>query len=126
MIKLKSVLYCGFAYAVFGTSPCYAQVSHSITFQNGTSGRHTREISGHETQDEHLMGISLSTSEDQKTTHSSSTNNGLTQEQEYTYVNSAMSQTVEIGHLRREIYVKHFEVYDYSDYATHHSLDFSF
>ena len=125
-MQLKPILYCVVAYAVFGTSPCYAQIIHSITFQNSSGGRHIREISGQQTQDDQSIGISLNTSDERTTTHSSSTVNGITQDREYIYINSAMSQAVEMGHIRRTESIKHFEAYDYSDFMTNHSVDFSF
>ncbi len=125
-MKLKTILGCSLAYIAFGILPCYAQMTHSITFVNGTTGRHMREISGQDTQDDQTLGISLSTKEDKSVSHSASNSNGLSQEQEYIYVNSAKSQTVEIGHLHRKTYIKHFEVYDYSDNSIHHTVDFGF
>lgn len=125
-MQLKSILYCAVAYTVFSASPGYAQIIHAITFQNASSGRHVREVSGQQTQDDQSIGISLNTSEDRRTTRSSSTKNGVTQEREYTYIDSAMSQAVEMGHTRRTVSIKHFETYDYYDFATHHSVDLSF
>ncbi len=125
-MQLKSILYCAVAYTVFSTSPCYAQIIHSITFQNASSGRYEREVSGQQTQDDQSIGVSLNTSENRRKTHSSSSSNGITQEREYTYINSAMSQAIERGHIRRTVNTHHFETYDYSDFATHHSVDLSF
>ncbi|MGR3280450.1 hypothetical protein ACSYAD_35960, partial [Acaryochloris marina NIES-2412] len=118
--------YCAVAYAVFSTSPCYAQIVHVMTFQNSSGGRHIREITGQQTQDDQSIGVSLNTSDERTTTHSSSTVNGVTQDQTYTYINKAKSQAVETGHRRRIERTQLFEAYDYSDYAVDHTVDFSF
>lgn len=125
-MQLKPILYYALTYTIFSTSPCYAQIVHVMTFQNSSGGRHIREITGQQTQDDQSIGVSLNTSEERTTTRSSSTVNGVTQEQTYTYINSAKSQAVETGHRRRIERTQLFEAYDYSDYAVDHTVDFSF
>lgn len=125
-MKIESILYSSILLSILSASPGLAQVSHIITFQNAASGRHTSNISSENTQEDQLLGISLSTDEERRTTYTSTTENGVIREQEHNDTTSAMSQAVETGHVQRTRKIDHSLTYDFYDYGASQTIDLSY
>ncbi|MGF1603717.1 MAG: hypothetical protein ACFCU8_17180 [Thermosynechococcaceae cyanobacterium] len=105
-------------------TPAIAQITHTITFQSGSTGRHQSVINISEMHEEQEIGVAISTDSDLTSTQTSDSQSGKTET--YQYETQATSIAIETGERRGTIDARIYEGYDYSDSGMLHEVNFEF